>query len=119
MRSPRALLLAAPRRIVVCSSLGAADSAAHIAWFPAWLLKHPLADKTALEAVLAAGRVSHLVVRPPRLLDAPARGLAAVAEVPSNASPPTKQISRADVAAFMLAHLEGKDGTVNIAWSAA
>lgn len=110
-----------PRRVVVCSSLGAGDSAPHIAWFAAWLLKHALADKTTFEAALvadaASAGLSYLIVRPPRLLNVPARGLAAVTEAPSNGDLPTKAISRADVAAYMLAHLEGKEGTVNISWT--
>lgn len=91
-------------RLVVCSSMGASESAPWLPSFVGWLLKHPLADKTVQEAAVRASGCPFVLVRPTGLSDAAARGAGAVAAVEGGPLP-TSQISRADVAQFMVAQL--------------
>jgi uncharacterized protein YbjT (DUF2867 family) len=94
----------APPRIVVCSSMGVAESGPWIAGFVGWMLKHPLADKAVQEADVKASGAPFVLVRPTGLNDAAPRGADAVAAVVGGPLP-TSQISRADVAQFMVAQL--------------
>ena len=95
---------APPPRIVVCSSMGVAESGPWIAGFVAWMLKHPLADKEVQEADVRASGFPFVIVRPTGLNDKPPRGAGAVAAM-ERGRLPTSQISRADVAQFLLAQL--------------
>ncbi len=109
---------APPPRLLVCSSMGASESAPWIPGFVRWLLKHPLADKDLQEAAVRASGLPHVIVRPTGLNDAAARGPAAVAAVVGGAVP-HNQISRSDVAAFMLGQLASDEylgKAVGISW---
>lgn len=88
-------------RLIVCSSMGVRNRG-DISSFVAWMLKHPLADKDIQEAEVEASGLPYVIVRPTGLRDAGAVGLASLAVVPSGPTP-TSSISRADVAAFMIA----------------
>ena len=108
---------AAPR-LLVCSSMGASESAPRIPGFVKWILKHPLADKDVQEAAVRAAGVPHVIVRPTGLNDGEAKGAEAVAAV-VGAALPNNQIARKDVAAFMLAQLasdEYLNKAVGISW---
>ncbi len=91
-------------RIVVCSSMGTAESAPWIPSFVQWMLKHPLADKVVQEAEVRASGCPFVLVRPTGLNDGAPRGPESVAAV-EGGPVPTSQISRCDVAQFMLAQL--------------
>lgn len=110
-----------PPRLIICSSMGASESAPFIPGFVKWMLKHPLADKDVQEAaVRAAAGVPHVIVRPTGLNDAEAKGPGSLAAVVGDKLP-TSQISRKDVAAFMLAQLTSDEflgKAVGISWKA-
>lgn len=67
------------------------------------LLKHPMADSAAQERRIEASNVEYTVIHPPRLLDTPRTGRYRVEAdgLPLNGY----QISRADVAEFMIRQL--------------
>jgi nucleoside-diphosphate-sugar epimerase len=91
-------------RVVVCSSVGVGDSAQDVPFFVRWLLKYPLEDKVVQEElVISAGdKVTWCLVRPTGLNDKPPRGLDKVhVRLPGSALP-SSQVSRTDVAAFMI-----------------
>ncbi len=88
-------------RIVMCTSAGVSETSESNSLFM-WLLKYPLADKKLAEANLRASGCPLVIVRPSRLMDLPPRGLTNLAAV-ENGPVPYAQISRADVAAFMIA----------------
>ena len=67
------------------------------------MLKHPFADQTAQERLLAASNVDYTIVRAPRLLEGPFTGTYRV--LPDALPPGALRISRADVADFMLQQL--------------
>jgi uncharacterized protein YbjT (DUF2867 family) len=90
-----------PPRLIVCSSMGVRNRG-DISSFAAWLLKYPLADKDIQEADVAASGLPFVIVRPTGLRDSGSVGLQSLAVVPSGPTP-TTSISRADVAAFMIA----------------
>jgi uncharacterized protein YbjT (DUF2867 family) len=89
-------------KLVVCSSMGARESRGDIPTFVRWMLKHPLADKDVQEAAVEASGLPYCIVRPTGLSDSAPKGLAAVAAVTAGPTP-TSRISRADVAAFLIA----------------
>ena len=110
---------AAPPRLLICSSMGASESAPHIPGFVKWLLKHPLADKDVQEAAVRAASVPHIIIRPTGLNDGEAKGPGAVVAV-VGAALPNNQIARKDVAAFMLAQLSSDEylnKAVGISWA--
>lgn len=67
------------------------------------MLRHPFADQAAQERLLAASEIDYTIVRPPRLMDTPFTGKYRV--VPDALPSGSTQISRADVADFMLMQL--------------
>ena len=70
------------------------------------MLKEPLADSAAQQRIIEADDVDYTIVLPPRLLDTPATGKYQV--LPDGLPKDSFQISRADVAAFMLKQLEDR-----------
>jgi putative NADH-flavin reductase len=91
------------RRIVVCTSKGVGDSARYMALPIRVLLRLPLEDKEEQEALVRASTTDWTIVRPGRLTDDPPRGNLAVVE---GRQTPLDQISRADVAVFMIDQME-------------
>ena len=82
------------------------------------MLYHPLADKDDQEADLISSGLDYVIVRPPRLMDGPARGNI---QVRLEGALPHMEICRADVASFILDQVRdttyvGK--TPGISWSA-
>lgn len=90
------------RRLVVCSSSGVGDSRTNIPWIGRPIVAWVVADKEAQEQVVRLSDTDWTLVRPTGLRYAAPRGDVAVA-VPGPL--PTRQIARADVAAFMLDQL--------------
>jgi uncharacterized protein YbjT (DUF2867 family) len=109
---------AATPRLVICSSMGTAESAPHIPSFVRWMLKHPLKDKVLQETSVRNSGLPFVIVRPTGLASSAARGPAALAAVVDGPLP-TSRIARADVAAFMLDRAAGPEfvgQAVGIAW---
>ena len=87
-------------RIIVLSSYGVGpNNRSLLPWAVRGMLYHPLADKDEQEADILASGLDYTIVRPPRLKDEPARG--DYLELDQGKLPGT-EISRADVASFML-----------------
>ena len=98
--------------------MGVSESNGDIRCFTRWLLKYALADKTIQEADLRASGLPVVIVRPTHLKDLPPRGLTHVLTLESGPVPYHK-ISRADVAAFMIAQTESDvwlGRAVNLGW---
>jgi nucleoside-diphosphate-sugar epimerase len=91
-------------RLVVCSSVGTGDSTNDIPFFIRWMLKYALEDKAVQEeeVVSAGDKVDWCLVRPTGLNDKPPRGLDKVQVRLPGSALPSSQISRSDVAAFMI-----------------
>jgi nucleoside-diphosphate-sugar epimerase len=91
-------------RVIVCSSVGVGDSAQDVPFVIRWLLKYALEDKVVQEEVVvsAGDKVDWCLVRPTSLVDKPPRGLDKVEVRLPGSALPSSQISRTDVAAFML-----------------
>jgi len=97
------------QRLICQSSLGVGDSRANLGSFTKHVivglfLRHAFADHERQEAVIKQSSLKWTIVRPPHLLDTPRTG------VYRHGFPPTDknikgQISRADVADFMLKQL--------------
>lgn len=97
------------QRLICQSSLGVGDSRANLGAFTRHVivglfLRHAFADHERQEAVIEQSSLKWTIVRPPHLLDTPRTG------VYRHGFPPTDknikgQISRADVADFMLKQL--------------
>ncbi len=106
-------------RLVVCSSMGARESRGHIGAFVRWLLTHPLADKDVQEAAVEASGLPYCIVRPTGLSDGAPRGVGALACVAAGPTP-TSRVSRADVAAFLIAQASPETAqglkVVGISW---
>ena len=106
------------KKMSVLSSYGVGPgNRALLGWAIRAMLYHPLADKDDQEAFILKCGVEYTIVRPPRLLDVPAKG-----NIFSTVSGrlPTMEISRADVAAFMLQSLEENtfiNQAVSISWA--
>jgi putative NADH-flavin reductase len=99
------------RRLVAISTFGAGDTRPHVGWLARLLLfgvilRSEVADKEAMERELSATDLDWTVVRVGLLTDKPARGTWRAADDASIRG--MGNISRADVAAFMLAQLDGK-----------
>jgi len=97
------------QRLICQSSLGVGDSRANLGPFTKHVvvglfLRHAFADHERQEAVIKQSALKWTIVRPPHLLDTPRTG------VYRHGFPPTDrdvkgQVSRADVADFMLSQL--------------
>lgn len=96
-------------RLICLSSLGVGDSRANLPWFTKHIvvgifLRHAFADHERQEAVVRQSSLDWTIVRPPHLKDGPRTGEY------QHGFPPTHrkikgQVSRADVADFMLRQL--------------
>ena len=105
------------KKMTVVSSYGVGPgNRALLGWAIRAMLYHPLADKDDQEAFIQKSGVEYTIVRPPRLMDVPAKG-----NIFSTVSGrlPTMEISRADVAAFMLQSLAENtyiNQAVSVSW---
>lgn len=105
----KAMDTAGVQRLICQSSLGVGDSRANLGFFTKYVvvglfLRHAFADHERQESVIKQSSLEWTIVRPPHLLDAPRTG------VYRHGFPPADrdikgQISRADVADFMLKQL--------------
>lgn len=104
-----AMRRAGVRRLVVQSSLGAGDSGQQLPQpfrlFAKVALAKPIADHNAQEDVVRASGLDWTIVRPPGLTDQPATGEWLALEV-GDGGTLNGRISRADLAAFILASLD-------------
>jgi putative NADH-flavin reductase len=96
-------------RLLFVGVHGAGDSRARTGWLYRWLLEHSsiriaLADMNVMESLVAQSGLDWLVCRPVTLADGPARGRCRVRDDRISS---LAQIRRADVAAFLLAHVDG------------
>ena len=97
------------QRLICQSSLGVGDSDANLGAFTRHVivglfLRHAFADHERQEAVIKQSPLNWTIVRPPHLLDAPRTGVYRHG-FPPNDRDINGQISRADVADFMLKQL--------------
>jgi putative NADH-flavin reductase len=98
-----------PRRLICLSSLGVGDSRGNLSLFTKYVivglfLRHAFADHERQEAIVRASHLDWTIVRPPHLRDGPQtgtyqRGFAVTDRQIAG------EISRADVADFMLEQL--------------
>ena len=96
-------------RIIICGVHGAGDSRARTSWPYRWLVERTnigiaLADANVMERELAASDVEWLVARPVSLTNGRGTGRWRVREDRISC---VRFIARRDVAAFMLAHVDG------------
>ena len=95
------------RRLVVTSMLGEGDSKANAPIYERLLvstfLRGANKDKAAMEAAVEASGLDWVILRPAILTDAPAQGNVRVFGIDTNEK--AHKITRADLAAFMLAQL--------------
>lgn len=95
-----------PKRIVVVSSLGVGDSIDQVSFAFKMLMKSvfkkAMDDKERQEALVKASGLDWIIVRPGGLTDGPATGQARAGTDPGITA---GQVSRADVAAFVLQQL--------------
>jgi len=97
------------RRLVFLSGYGAGDSLneAHFVFrriIRPLFLREMYAEKDRQEEIVRGSALDWIIVRPVRLSDGPARGACRVIEGAVSAGP-SAEITRADVAAFMLGQL--------------
>jgi putative NADH-flavin reductase len=100
------------RRVVAVSTFGAGDTRPHVGWFPqhvlfGLVLATEVADKEAMEGLLAASALDWTTVRIGVLSDAPPKGNWRAADDGSIRG--MGKVSRGDVAAFMIQQLQGTD----------
>ncbi len=105
----QAMDAAGVQRLICLSSLGVGDSRANLGFFTKHVvvglfLRHAFADHKRQEAVIRQSPLEWTIVRPPRLLDTPRTGVYRHGFPPSDRDI-KGQISRADVADFMLKQL--------------
>jgi len=104
------------RRLIVLGAAGATESALKrmpavprtmFRVFMGTLLRKPFKSQRAMQQLVRASNTDWTIVQPPRLLNKPATGKIRVDgdALPENGS----RISRADLAAFMLAQLESTE----------
>ena len=95
------------RRLVVTSMLGVGESTANAPWYErllvATFLRGADKDKTAMEDAVAASDLDWVILRPTILTDSPAQGHVQVFQPETGEK--AHQITRADLAAFMVAQL--------------
>ena len=90
------------KRIIVLSSYGAGPgNRGYLSWFPRSILGYILEDKDTQEEIIMKSGLDYTIVRPPRLLNKPAKGNIFITTALSYKLP-VMEIARADVAAFML-----------------
>src|SRR5699024_1266046 len=96
------------RRLVYLSFAGVRASRAQLSWLGRWViapvvLHNVVADHEAKEKIIIESGLDWTIVRPPRLSNGPARGYRSGAGIAATGIVP--QVTRAHVAAFMLATL--------------
>ena len=107
------------KRMIVCSSYGVGPgNRSLLSWAVRGMLYHPLADKDDQEADIMKSGLAYTIVRPPRLMDLPAKG-----DIFHTISGrlPHMEISRGDVATFMLSQLKEEtyvNQCVSVSWNA-
>lgn len=98
--------------LVIVSSLGSGDSKQQMGWlarnFILFLLRHPLADHNAQEALVQQSNLPWTILRPTSLNNDGATGNLHVTTPPQTVQA-QKSVSRADVAIFALAAIEKQD----------
>jgi putative NADH-flavin reductase len=97
------------QRLVSQSTYGIAETAAHLPWLLAWIivpfyLKRAFQDHEEQERIVRGTALDWTLVRPPNLTDGPATGDVTAAALLDRRG--AMKVSRADVAAFMLAQLD-------------
>ena len=97
------------RRLLSLSSLGVGDSGGNLRFFTKHIvvgvfLRHAFADHERQEAVVRQSSLDWIIVRPPRLRDGPRTGVYRHG-FPTTDKTISGEISRADVADFMLGQL--------------
>jgi putative NADH-flavin reductase len=95
------------RRLICITGIGAGDSKGHVGFLYdrimlPFVVKNVYEDKTRQEEAIKQSDLDWVIVRPARLIDEPAKGEYSVF---LRGSYTATKISRADVAAFMLAQL--------------
>jgi len=99
------------RRLVVTSSLGVGDSKEHtptsVRLVVATYLRGSTADKAAMEAVVRDSGLDFVITRPAVLTDKPATGNTHV--LTSGGRDKARSITRADLAAFLVAQITSSD----------
>jgi len=106
-----ALRQAGVRRVIYESAYGIGETAADLPWFfrvivKPYLLKHTYADHELVEKSLMASGLNWTILRPTGLVQGPLTQRVVAAErLPKGSK---SQITRADVAAFMLKALDDK-----------
>ena len=106
------------KKMSVVSSYGVGPgNRALLGWAIRAMLYHPLADKDEQEDFIMKSGLDYTILRPPRLMDVPAKG-----NIHATVSGrlPTMEISRADVAAFLLQSLAENtfvNQAVSISWA--
>jgi len=99
------------RRLVVISMIGEGDSVANTNWwerlFLSTLLLHEMKDKAAMEAIVDTSGLDWIIVRPPFLNDGPGTGAFHVFSAESGET--AHKLTRADLAAFMVAQLSSDE----------
>ncbi len=99
------------RRLVVISVIGAGESVANTNWyerlFLSTLLRSEMKDKAAMETIVDASGLDWIIVRLPFLNDDPATGNIHVFSTESGET--AHKITRADLAAFMVAQLSSDE----------
>ncbi len=99
------------KRLVALSGLGAGASRKSQGFFfdkiaaPLWL-RGVLADQNGMEAEIRKSKLAWVVVRPGQMNDLPAKGKWVISLDGTNV---TREVSRRDVALFMLAQLESDE----------
>jgi hypothetical protein len=105
------------KRIIAVTSYGVGPgNRSLLPWAVRAMLYHPLADKDEQEADIIKRDLDYTIIRPPRLMDLPARG--DVFHTVSGTLP-HMEISRADVASFILQQLKASayiKQAVNVSW---
>lgn len=95
-----------PRRLIVITSLGVGDSRDQVPFafrmLMSTVLRKPMEDKERQEALVRSSSLDWIIVRPGGLTDGPATGSYASGLNPAISA---GQVSRADVAAFVLQQL--------------
>ncbi len=98
------------RRLLAISVIGAGESVANTNWyerlFLSTLLRNEMKDKAAMEAMLDASDLDWMIFRLPFLNDDPGTGHVHVFSAESGET--AHKLSRADLAAFMVAQLSSE-----------